>query len=233
MFSVKPSTIRIKGVNMECSNGVDVAPPLQKRFNYLVVGKPGSGKSTLIINMLREKCMYNRQFDKVLWVTNSRGTLPDIGLPDENYIEGVNEEMLQSIIDEYYDGQRTEPFNMLLILDDVIGNIKKMETSPLLAKFFFNSRHILGAKSSVSLIVTTQKYNLLPARFRPSLTGIFLFESSNIEYDLIYNDHIKIAKKTWGELIEFVYTQPRDFMYLNLTNGVRSMFYRNFDQIVL
>jgi len=44
---------------------------LLPHFLMLLVGKPGSGKTTMIQHLLYDKGMYNRKFDKVLFISPS------------------------------------------------------------------------------------------------------------------------------------------------------------------
>lgn len=55
------------------TEGVDLSEEEQKyllpHFTMLIVGKPGSGKSTIIKQLMNNPRMYNKKFDKILVVS--------------------------------------------------------------------------------------------------------------------------------------------------------------------
>lgn len=51
--------------------------------------------------------------------------------------------------------------NVLLVLDDVAGDIKGGEFDPSLIKLFFNRRHLI-ANGTLSIITVTQKFSAIP-----------------------------------------------------------------------
>ena len=55
-------------------------------FTMLVVGKPGSGKTTVIRDMLTSKDFYRKKFDHVLLVSPSASKM-DIPVSKDNMIQ--------------------------------------------------------------------------------------------------------------------------------------------------
>ena len=52
-------------------------------------------------------------------------------------------------------------------MDDVVNDMKKSaKLQTLLSKILMNRRHLAGAGGSVSVIITTQVYNKIPAPIR-------------------------------------------------------------------
>jgi septin family protein len=56
---------------------------LLPHFTMLVVGKPGSGKTTVIRNLMTSKMFYKKKFDHVLIVSPSANKM-EIPVPKEN-----------------------------------------------------------------------------------------------------------------------------------------------------
>lgn len=71
------------------------------------------------------------------------------------------------------DQERTHR-NVLVVLDDVVASIKKAEFDPRLAQLVMNRRHIIF-NGTISLIMVTQKYNLIPARVRSNANWLILY----------------------------------------------------------
>ena len=76
-----------------------VPKPLPQNLNHfmLIVGKPGSSKTTLLLNMVCKRGkMYNKKFDKVFLFSPSLGTIDDCpfeGLPDNQMYEELSEDI--------------------------------------------------------------------------------------------------------------------------------------------
>jgi len=66
------------------------------------------------------------------------------------------------------------PKHLLLVLDDVIAELMLTDQKQL-RNLIFNRRHLLGAYSSISMIVTSQKYSDIPKFIRQMVTDIYLF----------------------------------------------------------
>ena len=65
--------------------------------------------------------------------------------------------------------------NILIVFDDVVSQLKDLERDQLINNLFLNRRHILP-NATISIIIATQKYNLVPLRFRTVATSLVLFD---------------------------------------------------------
>jgi len=65
--------------------------------------------------------------------------------------------------------------NALVVLDDVIGEIKKEQNNKELMKLIFNRRHLIP-EGTVSILLTSQKYIVCPTRIRSCLSALILFK---------------------------------------------------------
>ena len=126
------------------------------------------------------------------------------------------------------------------MLDDCIKDLqgnKSREISKLLSKMILNRRHITYNKNntdkrgSLSVIITSQKYNMLPLEYRTMATTTILFKTDNLnEKNSIYEElfQSRFTKKQYNEIDNFVYDKPHQFLLIN-DNGI----YKNFDKILL
>lgn len=94
--------------------------------------------------------------------------------------------------------------NVLFILDDVIGDIKKHESSQRLAQFFLNRRHLLS-NGTVSIMLVSQKYTLIPARIRSNANWLILFRLNPIDFENVFKDVVMTNLKMWQSLLKFVF----------------------------
>ena len=136
--------------------------PQQGGFAMLIVGKPRSGKTNLLLNLTTKAHKnFNRKFDRVYLWSPSIHTMEDDPfelLPEDQKYEQLTLDNLQSVLAEIKDSHD----KTLFILDDVIADMRgkgKAQLENLLHKVFFNRRHLAGKGGSVSIIATSQTYN--------------------------------------------------------------------------
>jgi hypothetical protein len=65
---------------------------------------------------------------------------------------------------------------MLIVFDDVISQLKGNH-APKLIDLFYNRRHLLK-KGCISILVTSQKWNMLPVYMRSGMNMIFIYALS-------------------------------------------------------
>ena len=167
-----------------------VPKPLPQNLNHflLIVGKPGSSKTTLLLNMICKRGkMYNKKFDRVYLFSPSLGSIDDCpfeDLPDNQKYEELSEEILEGVLEEIRDSGE----KVLFIMDDVVNDMKKEpRLEKLLCKVLMNRRHQCGAGGSLSVWITTQVYNKVPAAVRKCASQLVLYGTKNrMELDSLY-----------------------------------------------
>ena len=128
--------------------------------------------------------------------------------------------------------------NYLLVLDDVVGEIKRNEYNPLLAQLFLNRRHLV-ANATVSIIVVSQKYTLIPGRVRSSASWIISFRLNPNDFEALYRDVVMLQPEQWEAMLQFVFGGStvvsdiaRDKQYNNLGIWVEyDKYFKNFTTI--
>ena len=206
------------------------SPLPAKSFCMYIVGSPGSGKTNLWQSLLLSKDpkYYTKFFDLVHLISGSLATLPKKvikALPDERTSNQFSDELLTEIVQKLQSGPNT---NNLIILDDVIKDLKR---SKILSKVFLNRRHCTHDENQdknggLSIIVTSQKYTLLPLEQRTACSHAILFKSANrqeidrireeIMFDLEPAQQDTLLKEAWREPYSFLFiaiNAPRDQKY--------------------
>lgn len=87
--------------------------------------------------------------------------------------------------------------NILFIFDDVVSEIKRMEYDQRTIALFFNRRHLLE-NGTISIMLVTQKYTLIPARIRSNANWFILFRLNPVDFENVYKDVIMFDKKRWA-----------------------------------
>ena len=203
----------------------NVDEPLPQFYNFfmLLVGRPNSGKTSLLLNMINKKAKNSlyKKFDKVYIFSASIKTVSiKIKLDADQIYDDINE--LESVIERI----KEKDEKTLIIFDDFIAQIKDDEK---FTKLIFNRRHIGGG---CSVIITTQIFNKLPLSLRKCATDLIIYSTSNKrELDSIFNDYINIPKNDFYNLCRYVF-QKDNHQFLWIKNDT-NQFYHNLNKLEL
>jgi len=215
-----------------------IPDPLPKNLNHflMIVGKPGSSKTTLLLNLIAKRGKnYNKKYDRVYLFSPSLCTIDDCpfeDLPEEQKFEELSEEILQGVLDEIRDSGE----KVLFIMDDVVNDMKKeRRLEILLSKVLMNRRHQCGSGGALSVWITTQVYNKVPAPVRKCASHLCLYETKNrMELDSMYNEVIVgLNKMEWYQLCKYVWDKKFNFLYIDSTKSFNNMYHKNFNNLQL
>jgi len=153
-----------------------------------IVGKPGSGKTTVIQKLLETDLA--SKFNYIMVISPSCVEYKDYVYEDQCFPDFTQQNIVR-IINFLNCVQRSckKPLKILLILDDVIADIKALEKNSTVVGLFFNRRHLVE-NSCISIMLTTQKYTMIPARFRSCMTDIRFFTLSQMDIEKIFIESV-------------------------------------------
>ena len=167
----------------------------------LILGKPGSGKSTIISKILRTKCAYGGNFD--FYIVVSPSGIPDCNLNEEYTCDSLNMgwimERLSSIAELIPTLKQERTIRIMIVFDDVVGELKKLTSSPLFSKLIFNRRHMVKG-ASISLIITSQKFTTVPPMVRTSVTHLILMNTSYKDVDDLRGELLATGRREFADL---------------------------------
>ena len=233
----------------------DIPCPLPKKnFSMYIVGRPGSGKSTILSSLLcndgrklkigRKSRFYYKVFEKIFIFSPSLKTCENKPkVPENRIFDNFDPELLDELLRLIGKGDN---INCLFVFDDVIKalNEKSGENARVLHKMLLNRRHVLYNEddeekanvSGCSSIITSQRYNQLPLYIRSSgLSHLILLKVSN-QKDL-KDIHIEVASEMsfikFKSMCDYVWREPHNFLYIILDADIEKKYYFNFDLIKL
>lgn len=229
------SKIKIRKFKFSCDDpDLSVPDPLPKVLNFflLVCGRPGSGKTTLILNLIckRGKC-YNRKFDRVFVFSPSLTTMdedPFENLPPEQIHTELTAANMTAALESIADSGE----KVLFIMDDVINDMKRKEVQIILSRMLMNRRHLSGAGGSASFIITTQVYNKIPAPVRKTASQIIIYHTKNKrELETIYDELITIPKPDFYQILSYCFDKRNHFLFIDVNKADNKMYHKCFNRL--
>jgi len=226
--------IVMKKFGFSCDDIDESIPkPLPQSLNWfmLICGRPGAGKTSLILNLLAKRGKnYNQKFDKVYVFSPSLGTLknnPFEVIPDDQMYTELNNEDLENILEDMKDSGEKVCF----LIDDCVNDIKKSTAlQRTLCKILMNRRHLCGEGGSCSVMLTTQVYNKIPAPVRKTASHVFLYHTRNKkELESIFDELILIPKEKYYEILKYTFDKKHNFLYIDIDKELDKMFHKNFN----
>jgi hypothetical protein len=217
--------------------------PLPKRFSMYICGSPASGKTSLWTSMLlshptkkapKKPRYYYRFFDNIDLISGSLQTLPikKFGLPESQLHNKYSDTLLNEIIDDI---KADENYNSLIVLDDVIRDLTR---SKILTSVILNRRHITQNPSeddmaSLSMMITSQKFNLLPLSLRCNMSHIILFKTTNNAELRAIKDELMadLNPQQQEEILDLAWSEPYSFLFIDVFAPRNKRYYKKFDLI--
>ena len=232
------NAIKIKPLKYSCDKVLKhIELPLcnHLHFFYILNGKPASGKSTMMINLITNKKAYKKQFNKIFIISPSLITL------EKNPLDVINDDQKFTKLDletleEIKDRIKGSGEFVLLVIDDCASAMKKNDIQEVLLNFILNRRHICsdGETGSLSIIITTQVYNKIPLDIRKCADSLFTWRSLNKkENQFIEEEYLSaIPKETIHEIRKYVYKKKNDCLIIRLNDELENMLFRNFNKLI-
>lgn len=213
-------------------NKYDMLKHLNAYSTTCIIGKPGSGKTSLLVSFLNGKGknkVFRKCFDHILLVmpSSSRNSMKD-NIFEDHPEEKMYEELSYTNINEIYDKLLTSTElkeNTLLILDDIGASLKNNDIQNKLRTIIFNRRHL-----KVHIVMLLQSFLSCPREIRKLFTNIFIFKPAKVEFENLFNELFETAKDQTMDIMRLVYDKPHQYLMLNIEH---QKLYKGFDEIII
>lgn len=217
--------------------------PLPCHGSILFVGSPASGKTSLITSLLlshkskktpKNPRYYFKFYDDVYIISGSLDTLPikEFALSEGNVFDKYSESTMESVIKKAKDADNG---NSLIVIDDCIDDLKK---SHVLTRTVLNRRHVTQnnndmTRAGLSVWITTQKFNMLPLRYRSNMSHFVIFPTSNqSEIKAIKEEMMgDLTKEQQESVLEEAWREPYSFLFVDAFGPPGKRLYSKFDLI--
>ena len=234
-------------LNFSCDEIIanHIRDPFPKKSFFMVLcGKPGSGKTSLLLNLMNERNqnrVYYQSFHKVLYCCpeNSRKSIknnPFEDLPENQKFESFSPEILQKIKEirnEFSQNEKEKKKkklkyrneNQLLIIDDCTAELKDKKNLKSFIEMTTNRRHL-----RLSIILLVQFLRSIPKPIRFQVTDVILFKTSNRhDSKIIQEEYVNMNNEKFLELTNFCWQNEHDFIFINKNN---EHYYKNLQKII-
>jgi len=222
----KSSKIDIKPPEFVCDYALTDHLKEYPQFSHMnifnttaIVGRPGGGKTSMLISMLSQKGdnkIYNKVFDFVYIImpSQSRASLKKNIFEKHDptrLFDDLTFENLQHIYDAIEENS-TKKKTSLVIYDDVGASLKNKDIQFLLKKLSYNRRHL-----KVVQMFLIQSWISVPLTIRKLFSNLIVFKPNKIEWMKICEETIEQEDDVAMALLE-LYQDPHDYLFINVTN---------------
>lgn len=185
-----------------------------KGFICCIIGKRGSGKSHLLLQMLLHKRLLRDKFDEVILINPSYAYDDKYNIIEfTDVYEDFNIELIEELNKKFQENPKEK---RLIILDDCISSsdFKSNQSYHPLNTLVSNGRHW-----GCSLIILSQKYNAISSTIRAQYDYVILFKTCNHkELNCIYDEYGIDNKDIFMKLMNDIFSKSYSFAVIDVQN---------------
>lgn len=200
----------------------------------LIIGKPGSGKTTFIQSLFSSKNALRGKYTKIYLFCppRSRESMTDGGLSDvqdDRIYDELNYDTLWEVMELCKmdnEGNHKTKYKFMLIFDDMGAYLKNKQTLKLFNELMMNRRHL-----RISVMFLVQTFYSVSKEMRRLFTNFFIFKVNKKPLGEIFSEILEEENNDIvNEIAQTVYDRPHQFLYINSDNG---RLFKCFDEIVI
>jgi hypothetical protein len=235
MNIIKLTQPKIKPPEMLCDTKLhpkldryELTSYLNQHSTNLLLGRPKSGKSSLMWAMLADPKLLKRVFHNIYLFQprHSRASIKnDIFKkhPSDKKFDELTFDNLYNVMERIKGSPPDE--NNVIIFDDMASYLKNKDTLQLFKELIFNRRHI-----RTSIYFLNQTFFSVPKDIRRLFSNIFVFKVSKNELKNLFDENVEdeFVKSMMPAISKEVYDKPFSYLFIN-TDAQK--FYKKFDRI--
>lgn len=195
----------------------------------LLIGKPRSGKTSLLHSMFQSRSMLRHCYNTVyIFQPVQSGASIENNifdkLPEDQIFRELTFDNLYDVkcrIDE----DAKDGHTSVIIFDDVTAQLKNKATMKLFKELCFNRRH-----ERLSMYFLVQTYFSVPKEIRRLFSNLFIFKTSKNEMANIFDEIIELPIEYMRPIMKLVYDQPYQYLFVNTDSN---RMFKCFDEIII
>jgi len=195
-------------------NKYDLTRFLNSHSMNLLIGKPRSGKTSLLHSMFEHKGLLRYCYDKVYLFqpVHSGASIKDCIFdslpPDQVYRELTYDNL--TAVKQRIEQDSEDGLNSCIVFDDVTAELKNKSTMKLFKQLAFNRRHL-----HLSMFFLVQTWHSVAKEIRRLWTNMFIFKVSKNELMNIWDEIIEHEIDYLPIIMKQVYNEPYKFLFIN------------------
>ena len=214
----------------------DILPDISKRLLFLIYGKVGSSKSTLLMNLLYNPNFFEGQFKTKFVISPTifqDATLWPLREDDEAVlIDEYSDAAIETIVDSQKEllEMSNTPELSALILEDALSDSATSSNNSAISKLATTYRH-----RYLNIFIVSQAVNQISSLIRANTRVIFVKKLGSTKEINKFSDNFSDqigGPKYFLRMYNYVFNKPEnryDMLYINLD---RQEVYHNFDKLL-
>lgn len=232
MFQIKENAKpKLKTCQMLCDkklhpklDNYDLTSFMNNHSTTLMIGRPKSGKTSLLYSFFKSKDIFKNTFDKIFLFqpSQSRQSMKDKlfdRIPDDQKYEELTLENLNNV------EENLSEHNNVILFDDMAVFLRDKSIKKKLKELVFNRRH-----KHLSIIFLVQTYMSLESDIRKMFSNLFIFKCSKREMETIFDEHVELQNEYVLPIMKVVFDEPYQYLFLN-TDSQR--LFKGFDELLI
>jgi hypothetical protein len=219
---------------VEDNNPNDAIPKLSNNFFWIISGGAGSGKTTMLLNLMRishRKGGLGKYYKKIYIISPTHKLDDKLAelvdeLGEEQCFSELNNETVDTIIKDIEADPDFKKEHYLIIMDDCLGSLPSTTGKSKAHTLLISRRHL-----HATIICLVQSYIRVPNLWRRNANLISFFGSANRGEIQSLIDDVNGDEDLMRKLIDDATNDKHGFLTIKLGLG-QPLFYKKFDRYI-
>jgi hypothetical protein len=205
----------------------DLTKFLNSHETNLMIGRPASGKTSLLYSFFKSPKIYRKVFHNIYLFqpSHSRASMKDNifeKIPEEQTHEELNYENLNTVMETIK--AEDKKYNNCIIFDDCTASLKNQDVKKLLKELIFNRRHL-----RTTIIFLVQTWYSIEKDIRKLFSNIFCFRVAKQELSAIFDEVVESKAKYMNDISKMVFDKPYKYLFINVNS---QRLFDGFDELI-
>jgi hypothetical protein len=211
---------------------------LNKSQSTMIIGKPGSGKTSLLYAFFKNEkpTLFRDVFENIFIFQpkESSNSMTDKifhdNLPDENIFYDFTEESLSEVFNRIKEENESEEYegtlNHCILIDDFTAKLRESPViKSILKEILMNRRHL-----HISIFFIVQSYKSVEPDIRKLIDNFFIYRTSKQGLEQIFSEIVELPSKYIYPISNLVFDKKFNYLFINTES--KRMF-KNWDEIII
>jgi GTPase SAR1 family protein len=196
---------------------------LNKSQSTMIIGKPGSGKTSLLYALFKNKnpTLFRDVFENIFIFQpkESSNSMTDKifhnNLPDENIFYDLTSETLSEVFNRIKEDNESDEYegtlNHCILIDDFTAHLRDNPViKGILKEILMNRRHL-----HISIFFIVQSYKSVEPDIRRVIDNYFIYKTSKQGLEQIFSEIIELPSKYIYPISNLVFDKKYNFLFIN------------------